>query len=112
MKKILLVDDEFMIARIMKRHLESEGFSVCTVAGVRDAEVAVEINEHFDLAIIDLRLPNGLPTQIVNWVKAKWPGIPVIFVSGAPDDAYPLVLMKPWTLEEILNRVKKEIGEP
>jgi CheY-like chemotaxis protein len=110
-KKILLVDDNILVARTVKRLLESNtNYSVSVVHGVREAEKVIGENERFDLAIVDLRLPNGKPQEVVIWLLAKWPAISIIYTSGAPDDDYPELLGKPFMLQDILNAVKERIG--
>jgi len=110
-KKILLVDDNEALTIIVKRLLELNNYSVRAVLSVRDAEKVISASERFDLAIVDMKLPNGQPETVVGWLRIKWPDTPIIFISGAIYDDHFKVMRKPFTLEELLAAVKERIGE-
>lgn len=112
MKHILFVDDNELITKIVKRLLEGRSnYSVTTVLGVRDAIKVIGETERFDLAIIDLRLPNGTPMQVTDAVRKKFADIPILYISGAYDDDYPDTMKKPFSIDEIFSAVRERLGE-
>jgi two-component system alkaline phosphatase synthesis response regulator PhoP len=112
--RILLVEDETQIRKLMKLNLELEGYEVVeAVEGVQALELID--HQHFDLIVLDLMLPNIDGLQICETVRMKDKLIKIIIVSakdavqdrvrglklGADD-----YLTKPFDLEEFLLRVK------
>jgi signal transduction histidine kinase/HD-like signal output (HDOD) protein/ActR/RegA family two-component response regulator len=78
---ILVVDDEAHIREIMTELLEAEGYTVQTV---QNGEEALDqlTQKHYDLMLLDMRMPlrNGL--QVLQTIKETNNGIPVIVVTG------------------------------
>ena len=59
MTKILLVEDDAMIASGLKYALEMEKYEVVHVTNVKDALDTINSN-NFNLAILDMQLPDGI----------------------------------------------------
>jgi two-component system NtrC family response regulator len=62
--RVLLIDDEEMLLEYMSKRLLKKGFTVkCTFSGEQAVEAAQQ--EHFDVAIVDLKMPgmDGVQTQ-------------------------------------------------
>ena len=62
--RVLLIDDEEMLLEYMSKRLLKKGFTVkCTFSGEEAVEAAQQ--EHFDVAIVDLKMPgmDGVQTQ-------------------------------------------------
>ncbi len=91
--KLLLVDDEENILRSVEKSLFRAGFDVETARGnieaMAVARAAAKEGEPFDLAIIDLNMPNfegkeskyaGL--ELLERLKKEFPGMPVIANSA------------------------------
>jgi DNA-binding NtrC family response regulator len=62
MPKLLLVDDDNLVRRSMQKTLLRKGFSVVTAEDCRQGlsifEAAHQVGEHFDVALLDLNMPN------------------------------------------------------
>ena len=58
MSRILLVEDDTMIASGILYALETEGYETNHATGIKDAGSLIE-HYNFDLAIIDMQLPDG-----------------------------------------------------
>jgi two-component system, OmpR family, alkaline phosphatase synthesis response regulator PhoP len=111
--RILLVEDEDQIRKLMKLNLEFEGHEVVEVA---DGGAVLDLikNQHFDLIVLDLMLPNINGLEICENVRLKDKAIKIIIVS-AKDSVQDRVmglklgaddyLSKPFDLEEFLLRV-------
>lgn len=63
-RKILIVEDEKKISDIIKSYLERDGFDV-TVASTGAAALR-EIGNRFDLAVLDLKLPDLMERRSAN----------------------------------------------
>ena len=78
--KVLLVEDEAFIAMAISDHLEGAGVTEIDHAlTLSDAQTAVDENR-YDVAILDLRLPDGNSSTLANQLIEKDTGI--VFHSG------------------------------
>ena len=87
-KKILVVDDEEMIRRFLRIHLTKWGFEV--KEAVDGAQAMKELdNDHFDLLICDIMMPNMDGWQVLKEVKSnpKTKDVFVIFLTAKSEEA-------------------------
>jgi DNA-binding response OmpR family regulator len=84
MQRILMVEDDTAIARNLALLLRSEGFAV-THAGTQGEALAALDSGAFDLALIDISLPDGNGFAVCTAVKAQM-DIPVIFLTATADE--------------------------
>jgi CheY-like chemotaxis protein len=88
-KRILVVEDEFLILLDIQGILESAGArSIITASRVDDALTAIANNQNadrFDAAVLDLKLDRESAIPIAERLVKL--GIPFIFLTGSPDDA-------------------------
>lgn len=111
MEKILLVEDDATLVRMLNDFLTEEGFLIETVNGQRLASAAME--EGFDLALVDIMLEDGNGFSVCAEAKSK--DIPVIFLT-ASDDEYSVVtgldmgaddyIPKPFRPRELVSRIR------
>ena len=111
--RILLVEDEEHIRKVIKMNLELEGFEVVsTDNGKKGLELSH--NQHFDLIILDVMLPDVSGLQICEQVRLQNEKVGIIIVSAkdtSSDRIHGLkvgaddYLTKPFNLEELLLRV-------
>ncbi|NOY65132.1 MAG: sigma-54-dependent Fis family transcriptional regulator [Nitrospirae bacterium] len=114
MDKILIVDDERNILRMMNRFLTKEGFYVETARNFEEATSRFA-DGGFNLVLTDMRLPGRSGLEILKWIKQKNPEIPVIIITahGSIENAVEAMksgaanyLTKPVDLEEMLAIVR------
>ncbi len=111
--RILLVEDEEHIRSLVKLNLELEEFEVIATGNGKDA-VKLFHEQHFDLLILDVMLPDMDGFQICEQVRLTNMEVPIIFLT-AKDAASDRIaglkrgaddyLTKPFNLEELLLRV-------
>ncbi len=85
MPRIFLVEDDKAIAKNLSLLLRSEGFTVTHASTRRDALDTLAVNK-FDLALIDISLPDGNGFTVCTEIKEKQ-GVPVIFLTASGDEA-------------------------
>ena len=85
MKHIFLVEDEKDIARNLSLLLRSEGYKVTCASTKSEALLSFSENE-FDLALIDISLPDGNGFAVCTQIK-EVQDIPVIFLTASNDEA-------------------------
>ncbi len=81
--RVLVVDDDAIVIKSCRRILEAEGFEV---TAVRSADEALENikNFHFDLLLIDVKMPKRDGMFLMQEIKNNWPEIPILAMSGYP----------------------------
>jgi len=115
--RILLVEDEENIREVVKLNLELEEYEVVTSANGKDALKKIE-EQHFDLLILDVMLPDVDGFQICEQVRLSNMEVPIMFLT-AKDTSLDRInglkrgaddyLTKPFHLEELLLRVNNLI---
>jgi PAS domain S-box-containing protein len=88
--RVLVVDDDVLVAMNTTAMLEDLGHEAVEVHSGRQALEALETANGFDLVITDQAMPQMTGTQLVTEAHAKWPGLPVILATGyaeLPNDA-------------------------
>lgn len=83
MIRILLVEDEAAIAASLKEYLNKEGYSVSCAASRKEAMQLLAC-ESFNLALLDVTLPDGTGYTICSQAKAQ--KVPVIFLTASGDE--------------------------
>ena len=85
MKQIFLVEDDTAIAKNLTRLLRTEGFAV-TLASTQAEAFTLLDGKRFDLALIDISLPDGNGFTVCTEIK-ETQKIPVIFLTATGDEA-------------------------
>jgi len=112
---ILFVEDDAMIASGLVYALEQEGYAVTHSKNVCEAYDALS-HGHFDLAILDMQLPDGTGFDVREALKGSRTSIIFLTVvddegnvvrafEGGADD----YITKPFRLHELLARVKRTL---
>ncbi|MBI2678547.1 MAG: response regulator transcription factor [Candidatus Koribacter versatilis] len=111
--RILVVDDEPQILRVLRRGLEGQGFEVATAP---DAESGLDIFKAsaFNLIVTDLRLPGLGGTELCGRVRQS-STVPIIVLSVKGDETTKVqafdagaddYVTKPFGIEELLARIR------
>lgn len=113
MKRLLLVEDDPAIAKNLTLLLRSEGFDLIH-ADTREEAVAVLDQHAFDLALIDISLPDGNGFSVCTQIRETQP-IPVIFLTASGDEASVVTglnmgaddyVIKPFRPRELIARIQ------
>ena len=120
-ERILLVDDEEPIARLLGQSLERLGYRVTLKTGSTDALEAFYANPSgFDLVITDMAMPIMTGEELARKIMKIRPGIPVIICTGFSERINPEIagasgirgfLMKPTVRSELVRMVRKLLDE-
>jgi DNA-binding NtrC family response regulator len=78
---ILVVDDEPVVCRSVKKILEKKGHSVDMVQRGKDALDIIE-RKRFDILIVDLKMPGMDGIEVLKIVKETHPDISVLMITG------------------------------
>lgn len=111
--KILLLEDDMMIAGGLIYALEQEQYDVIHAKTIEEGKAAIK-RTTFDLAILDMQLPDGIGTEVQESLKGTATG--VVFLTVVDDegnivkafeDGAADYITKPFRLREFLARVKR-----
>jgi DNA-binding NtrC family response regulator len=115
--RILIVDDDENIRKTMTAILEDEGYIVDSAANGKEALEKTN-SATYNLALLDIRLPDMEGVELLNLMKDSLPRTRKIMVTGYPSvqnaisavnkraDAY---LIKPVDVEKLLETVKEQL---
>ena len=112
MTRILLVEDDGAIVRMLSEYLNGEGFLTATAATEAAAKAALA-DAPFDLALLDVSLARGSGFAVCAAAKER--GIPVIFLTASGDENSVVkgldmgaddYITKPFRPRELVSRIK------
>jgi two-component system alkaline phosphatase synthesis response regulator PhoP len=114
MPKILIVEDDQVIAEGMSLHLRAAGFDPVWVGRGRTALARLRY-EHADVCVLDLMLPELDGWGIIETARREGIGTPIVVVSarGSEQDRVRTLelgaddyIVKPFSMEELVARVR------
>jgi PAS domain S-box-containing protein len=114
---ILVAEDEDALREVVERVLARNGYNVLSAGSGR--EVLALLQEHggrIDLLLSDVVMPSISGPALAHWVNEMHGEVPVLFMSGYPDDVLDHMggtrnyLQKPFTADALLAKVKESLG--
>ncbi len=111
--KILIADDDFEIAQLIKIYLNNEGYQVLTASNGREAMNLIA-KESIQLIILDVMMPEMDGLEVVRAMRAEH-GIPILMLSAKTEDIDKILglttgaddyMVKPFNALELIARVK------
>lgn len=123
--KILVVDDDAAIRRLIERALRSEGYEVHTCPSAEAALSTLQERHDFALVLVDVMMGGETGVQFVTRIRSGEAGadratIPVVFVTGEDDAktyeaSFDLgaqrYVTKPFSADELINVVSSVLHE-
>ena len=117
--KILAIDDEQNIRRLIESEFTLEGYEVQTA---RDGQEGLKLLEEqaFDIVLLDIKLPRMNGIEVLRRVKKKYPSTEVLMITGYGDIKTAVESMKlgasdyitkPFKLDELLALVKRAMTD-
>jgi DNA-binding response OmpR family regulator len=114
-RKILIVDDDKSILRTFSRILEKDGYVVDSVETGKEA-IEKATNEHYGIALIDIRLPDIDGTELLAKTRKQLKNTIKIMITGFPsiengvkalDEGADAYLVKPVKPDDLLMLIKE-----
>jgi len=117
--RILVIDDDESIRKVLATILEEEGFIVDTA---KDGKEAIKLSNvrFYNLALIDIRLPDMEGVELLTKMKDATPKMRKIIITGYPSmqnainalnkgaDAY---IIKPFDMGDVLKTIREQLKE-
>jgi putative nucleotidyltransferase with HDIG domain len=116
-RRILIVEDERPIRKLLRRYLEQQGFKVAEAAGGDEALVQLAASD-VDLVLSDVRMPGMTGIELLSQIVRIHPGAGVVMLTGCEDVSMAVQAMKlgaldyvqkPFVLEDVGASVRKAL---
>ncbi len=117
-KTILVVDDDKSILRTFTRILQKSGYEIEVAETGKEAIEKAE-NRHYDLALVDIRLPDMDGTDLLARLKKQLQHTVKIMITGFPsletgvkalDEGADAYLVKPVKPQELLMLIEEKLN--
>lgn len=119
-RRVLVVEDEGDLARVVKRHVEDIG---CLVRIAPSGESALEAaaNQEFDLVLLDVMLPGIDGLEVCRRLRARQQYMPVLMLTARSSEIDKVLgletgaddyLIKPFDFNEFVARVRALLRRP
>ena len=113
-RRVLIVEDEQELARLVKRHLEVNG---CEARIASDGESALHAADErpFDLVLLDIMLPGIDGLEVCRRLRARKHHMPVVMLTARSSELEKVLgleigaddyVTKPFSIQELLARIK------
>ncbi|AOA72968.1 response regulator [Stenotrophomonas rhizophila] len=112
--RVLVVEDESLIAMLVEDGLETLGYEVVGPVGTVDAALRIVEQTPFDLALLDINLGGKQSFPIAEALESR--GIPYVFLTGYDRSSLPLAfqhrfgLQKPFRMSALQQALEKLQG--
>ncbi len=121
-KDVLVIDDETSVGTLLGFNLRQRGFHVETASSAAEGYAKAQ-NRCFDLIILDVALPGIDGIEACSLLKnlERYQDTPVIMISSRSDSVTidqarragaADYLVKPFTFEELLERIEDQLSRP
>jgi len=116
-ERILVIDDDETITAVFRAGLKQEGFNVDVAATGKEA-IEKSNSQVYNLALIDIRLPDMEGTKLLTEMKETTPKMRKIIVTGYPDLQNAIVsvqkgadfyITKPTKIDELVKIVREQL---
>ena len=120
-QRIMVVDDEYDIVHVIRRHLEKWGFSVDTFTNPLYAlQVFKDNPDRYSVVLTDLAMPEIRGSRLANMMLEVKPNVKVIIMTAyeiEPQDiainlatmTHDEILKKPFSMVEVCDAVRKQL---
>lgn len=111
--RILVVEDDQVIATGLEYSLQQEGYDVKNAYSYKEAKEQID-NVQFDLYLLDITLPDGNGYDLCKEIKKK-KDTPVIFLTALEDEVNVVMgldfgaddyIIKPFRIRELMSRIR------
>jgi two-component system nitrogen regulation response regulator GlnG len=119
MKPIWIVDDDESIRWVLEKALARENLATKSFANARDAIAALEV-ETPQVLVSDIRMPGDSGLDLLQLVKSRFPGLPVIIITAFSDLDSAVAafqggafeyLAKPFDIDKAVELIRRALDE-
>ena len=107
-EKILIVDDDGIIRRLLTKELSGEGYQ-CQEAGSAEEALARTGSVPFDLILLDVNMPDKSGIELLPEIKDKYPDTPIIMITAISDVETAIKAIRAGAYDYIIKPTDPEI---
>jgi DNA-binding NarL/FixJ family response regulator len=86
--RVLLVDDHRLLRHGVRQMLIEQADATVSEAGTGEAAIAALASAQFDIAIVDLTLPDVSGLELVKQIHTQYPSLPILVLSMHPPEQF------------------------
>ncbi|MEW6753282.1 MAG: response regulator [Candidatus Latescibacterota bacterium] len=114
--RILVVDDEESVGRLLQQWLTLEGYEAAYVPGFAQVRKRLMAGEAFDLVTLDIMMPDTDGMEVLAWLRQHYPDVGVVMATALGDMSLVIqamrqgavnYLLKPFDLELVAQEVSR-----
>ena len=112
----MVVDDEVALRQLVESALLRDGYTVVGAGNSREAMESFSRTERIDLLLTDVMMPGMSGKELARELQEQRPDLKVVFMTGQMgtvverhDPIESVVLEKPFTTEQLLERIQLEL---
>jgi len=107
-ERILVVDDEYLIATAVEKALSKVGYVLAKAQNMKELEKVLRDGVPFDLLITDVHMKEDSLSDIIEKVRQSSPSIKILRMSGSADGGGPdNFIEKPFGIEDLRKKVRE-----
>lgn len=113
-RKILIVDDDDAVRRVLCEMLQLIGFCVVAGESADDALMLLDADPSFDMLLTDIRMPGSMDgAKLAATVRERYPAMPIMVTTGFAGDAFAdlpegiPILWKPFLFKDLKARIEQ-----
>ena len=116
---MIIVDDEEFIRNLLLEELSSAGYKVLAAPDGNEAIQLLQENT-FDLAVLDIQMPNVNGIEVLKHIHQNHPGLKVIMLTGYGNLKYAMesreygavdFISKPFNISDVLSTIGRVLDE-
>ena len=118
-RKVLVIDDDPMVRKIMVRMLKRIGYEVVSEeSGEKGIECLTELDGKFHVVIVDMEMPGKNGLAVGKIIRERWSHLPLVLSSGYSQDLiqdggpFDAFIQKPYTLTSMATTVNSVALDP
>src|SRR6187200_1339414 len=113
-QRILVVDDDLEIRKLLARYIEGQGFRVQLAASCRELREKLATHQ-VDLIVLDVMLPDGSGLDLCRDLRSERSKVPIILLTALKEDVDRIIgleigaddyLGKPFNPRELVARIR------
>ena len=104
---ILVVDDDILVREVTALMLADVGHAVIEAEDGVEALAKLTDTGAIDLVITDINMPRMDGLALAREMRTRWPGVPVLLVSGRPQPSCLHVMTKPFGWTTLVDTVRR-----
>ncbi len=119
LKKVLIIDDEISMRRALQNAFEKNNYQVTAISSKKEL-YQLSTNYKFDLALVDMILPDGNGIELISVLQKKYSGVQINILTGHGSIQSAIEAMKkgafhfftkPFDINEVLNICQKALNQ-